>query len=133
MADSGLLWADAEGFDFHRQLDGMLHDAIAFELMDWHDNWFASANRAEFLVDLLATAPVAYPFDVFRDSVVRMIDSFSPSLRPLGTLRTYQSSLWCFPSLCPILPDCVHHCGLCQIFWYCRLQFLKSLWARGFF
>ncbi|CAM6083755.1 unnamed protein product [Calypogeia fissa] len=130
-ADSEFAWDFFYGYEFQCHLDWVCQDAVAFELLGWHDQWFAAENSASSFVELVATAPAFLPYEIFADSILRMIASFSPDLCPLGTQRTYKLSGWFSPSFCPTLPDCVHNCLLCQNFWYRRLHFLKSCWEAG--
>ncbi|CAM6085637.1 unnamed protein product [Calypogeia fissa] len=121
----------SDGFEFQWHLDWVCQDVVAFELIGWHDKWFAADTPSTSFVDLAVTAPTFFPFDIFVDSIVSMIASLSPDLGPLGTQCTYQISVWFTPALCPILSDCVRDCLLCQKFWYRQLQFLKFCWEAG--
>ncbi|CAM6093688.1 unnamed protein product [Calypogeia fissa] len=124
-------WAATDAFDLFQQLEWISQDSVAFDLRVWHDSWFESNVYTSSFVDLVASAPALFPFELFVESVVRLIASFLPGLRPLGVLRTYKLSCWFHPSVCPVLPDCVEHCYLCQRFWYRRLRLLKSSWENG--
>ncbi|CAM6102173.1 unnamed protein product [Calypogeia fissa] len=126
-SESDLVWASYAGLELQRQLDWMNQDSVAFDLLAWHDGRFAAASWAACFADLAATAPARYAFETCADSVVLMIESFSPRLRPLGILKKYQTSLFFQHAFCPVMPDCVHFCILCQRFWYRRLQ---GFWYR---